>query len=148
MNYSIQIESSVDFNNELSYGVDIDDIVGRNEDLDIARSSSSINILLEIMYTHFSVATILAAMNIVVVLPSNLLTLVVIITNKDLWTTSNVVLLINGFIQALGSGMYLITRILWFHSLFFVSSNNDYKETAYLVPWWTYTIMMRTGNNR
>ena len=148
MNYSIQIESSVDFNNELSSGVDIDDIVGRNEDLDIARSSSSINILLETMYTHFSVATLLAAMNIVVVLPSNLLTLIVIITNRDLWTTSNVVLIINGFIQALGSGMYLITRILWFHSLFFVSSNNDYKETAYLVPWWTYTIMMRTGNNR
>ena len=148
MNYSIQIESSVDFNNELSYGVDIDDIVGRNEDLDIARSSSSINILLELIYIHFSVATILAAMNVIVVIPSNLLTLIVIVTNRDLWTTSNVVLLINGFIQAFGSSIYLIMRILWFHSLFFVSSNNYYKETAYLVPWWTYTIMMRTGNNR
>ena len=148
MNYSIQIESSVDFNNELSSGVDIVDIVGRNEDLDIARSSSSINILLEIIYIHFSVATILAAMNVIVVIPSNLLTLIVIITNRDLWTTSNVVLLINGFIQAFGSGVYLIMRILWFHSLFFVSSNNDYKETTYLVYWWTYSIMMRTGNNR
>ena len=148
MNDSIQIESSVDFNNELSSEVGIDDIVGRNEDLDIARSSSSINILLELIYIHFSVATILAAINIIVVIPSNLLTLIVIITNKDLWTTSNVVLLINGFIQAFGSSIYLIMRILWFHSLFFVSSNNDYKETAYLVPWWTYTIMMRTGNNR
>ena len=148
MNYSIQIESGFDFENELSSGVGIDDLVGRNEDLDIARSSSSINILLEITYIHFSVATILAAINIIVVIPSNLLTLIVIITNKDLWTTSNVVLLINGFIQAFGSSIYLIIRILWFHSLFFVSSNNDYKETAYLVAWWTYTIMMRTGNNR
>ena len=138
MNYSIQIES----------GVGIDDLVGRNEDLDIARSSSSINILLEIIYIHFSVATILAAINIIVVIPSNLLTLIVILTNKDLWTTSNVVLLINGFIQAFGSSVYLIMRILWFHSLFFVSSNNDYKETTYLVYWWTYSIMMRTGNNR
>ena len=142
MDYSIQIESCFDFKNEL------EDLVGRNEDLYIATSSSSINILLEIMYTHFSVATILAAMNIVLVLPSNLLTLIVIITNKDLWTNSNVVLMVNGFVQALGSAIYLITRILWFHSLFFVSSNNDYKETAYLVAWWTYTIMMRTGNNR
>ena len=148
MNDSNEFESSFDFENEFSSGIGIGDLFRMNEDLYIARSSSSINILLEIMYTHFSVATILAAMNIVVVLPSNLLTLIVIITNRDLWTTSNVVLIINGFIQALGSGMYLITRILWFHSLFFVSSNNDYKETAYLVPWWTYTIMMRTGNNR
>ena len=148
MNYSIQIESGFDFENEHSSGVGIDDLVGRNEDLDIARSSSSINILLEITYIHFSVATILAAINIIVVIPSNLLTLIVIITNKDLWTTSNVVLLINGFIQAFGSSIYLIMRILWFHSLFFVSSNNDYKETTYLVYWWTYSIMMRTGNNR
>ena len=144
MNDSNNIELSFDFKSR--FGIDY--LVGMNEDLYIARSSSSINILLETMYTHFSVATLLAAMNIVVVLPSNLLTLIVIITNRDLWTTSNVVLIINGFIQALGSGMYLITRILWFHSLFFVSSNNDYKETAYLVAWWTYTIMMRTGNNR
>ena len=148
MNDSNEFESSFDFENEFSSGIGIGDLFRMNEDLYIARSSSSINILLEIMYTHFSVATILAAMNIVVVLPSNLLTLIVIITNRDLWTTSNVVLIINGFIQALGSGMYLITRILWFHSLFFVSSNNDYKETAYLVSWWTYVIMMRTGNNR
>ena len=144
MNDSNNIELSFDFKSR--FGIDY--LVGMNEDLYIARSSSSINILLEIMYTHFSVATILAAMNIVVVLPSNLLTLIVIITNKDLWTTSNVVLVVNGFVQALGSGMYLITRILWFHSLFFVSSNNDYKETAYLFNWWTYVIMMRTGNNR
>ena len=148
MNYSIQIESSFDFKNELSSRAGIDDLVRRNSDLDIARSSSSINALLEIIYIHFSVATILAAINIIVVIPSNLLTLIVIITNKDLWTTSNVVLLINGFIQAFGSSIYPIIRILWFHSLFFVSSNNDYKETAYLVAWWTYTIMMRTGNNR
>ena len=148
MNYSMQIESNFDLENELSSGIGIDDVVRMNEDLYIARSSSSINVLLEIMYTHFSVATILAAMNIVLVLPSNLLTLIVIIANKDLWTNSNVVLVVNGFVQALGSGIYLITRILWFHSLFFVSSNNDYKETVYLVAWWTYTMMMRTGNNR
>ena len=148
MNYSIQIESGFDFENELSSGVGIDDLVERNEDLDIARSSSSINILLDIIYIHFSVATILAAINIIVVILSNLLTLIVIITNKDLWTTSNVVLLINGFIQAFGSSIYLIMRILWFHSLFFVSSDDDYKETIYLVYWWTFSIMMRTGNNR
>ena len=148
MNYSIQIESSFDFKNELSSGAGIEDLDGRNEDLDIARSSSSINALLEIIYIHFSVATILAAINITVVIPSNLLTLIVIITNKDLWTTSNVVLLINGFIQAFGSSIYLIIRILWFHSLFFVSSDDDYKETIYLVYWWTFSIMMRTGNNR
>ena len=148
MNDSSKIESSFDFENEFSSRIGIEDLFRINEDLYIARSSSSINILLEIMYTHFSVATILAAMNIVLVLPSNLLTLIVIITNKDLWTNSNVVLMVNGFVQALGSGIYLITRILWFHSLFFVSSNNDYKENAYLVAWWTYTIMMRTGNNR
>ena len=148
MDNSNEIELSLDFKNELNSGVVINDLVRMNEDLYIARSSSSINVLLEIMYTHFSVATILAAMNIVLVLPSNLLTLIVIIANKDLWTNSNVVLVVNGFVQALGSDIYLITRILWLHSLFFVSSNNDYKETAYLLGWWTYTIMMRTGNNR
>lgn len=148
MNYSNDLGLSFDFENEFSSGVGINNLIGMKEDLYIARSSSSIKILLEIMYTHFSVATILSAMNIIVVIPSNLLTLIVIITSKDLWTTSNVVLLINGFIQALGSSVYLIMRVLWFHSLFFVSSNNDYKETTYLVYWWTYSIMMRTGNNR
>ena len=148
MNYSIQIESKFDFENEISSGVGINDLVRRNEDLDIARSSSSINTLLDIIYIHFSVATILGAINIIVVIPSNLLTLIVIITNKDLWTTSNVVLFINGFIQAFGSIIFLIMRILWFQSQFFVSSDDDYKETIYLVYWWTYSIMMRTGNNR
>ena len=148
MDDSNEIGLSLDFENEFSSGAGINDLARMNEDLYIARSSSSIHILLEIMYSHFSVATILAAMNVVLVLPSNLLTLIVIITNKDLWTNSNVVLVVNGFIQALGSGIFLITRILWFHSLFFVSSNNDYKETIYLVYWWTYSIMMRTGNNR
>ena len=124
MNYSNEIELSFDLEKEFSSGIDINNLVKMNEDLYIARSSSIINTLLEIMYTHFSVATILAAMNIVLVLPSNLLTLIVIITNKDLWTNSNVVLMVNGFVQALGSAIYLITRILWFHSLFFVSSNN------------------------
>ena len=104
--------------------------------------------LLEIVNTHFTFANLLSAMNIIVVLPSNLLTFIVIIVNKDLWTASNVVLSINSLVQAVGSVIYLFARSLSLHALFFVVSDTDYKETLYQVCWWTYAIMVRAGNNR
>ena len=104
--------------------------------------------LLEIVNTHFTFANLLSAMNIIVVLPSNLLTFIVIIVNKNLWTASNVVLSINSLVQAVGSVIYLFARSLSLHALFFVVSDTDYKETLYQVCWWTYAIMVRAGNNR
>ena len=81
-------------------------------------------------------------------IPANLLIVLVIIRNKNLWTASNMVLSINAVIQAIGSAIYLITRSLWHHSFLLVPMSNNYKETVYLIGWWTYSIMMRTGNNR
>ena len=104
--------------------------------------------LVEIVNTHFTFANLLSAMNIIVVLPSNLLTFIVIFVNKDLWTASNVVLSINSLVQAVGSVIYLFARSLSLHALFFVVSDTDYKETLYQVCWWTYAIMVRAGNNR
>ena len=81
-------------------------------------------------------------------IPANLLTVLVIIRNKDLWTASNTVLSINGVIQTLGGAIYLISRSLWLYSFLLVPTSTHYKETIYLMGWWTYSIMMRTGNNR
>ena len=110
--------------------------------------NSVVLMLLEIVNTHFTFANLLSAMNIIVVLPSNLLTFIVIMANKDLWTASNVVLSINSLVQAVGSVIYLFARSLSLHALFFVVSDTDYKETLYQVCWWTYAIMVRAGNNR
>ena len=81
-------------------------------------------------------------------IPANLLTVLVIVRNKDLWTASNTVLSINGVIQALGGVIYLISRSLWLYSFLFLPMNKNYKETVYQIGWWTYSLMMRTGNNR
>lgn len=120
----------------------------KNEFKRFATENTVVLMLLEIVSTHFTFANLLSAMNIIVVLPSNLLTFIVIMMNKDLWTTSNVVLSINSLVQAAGSVIYLFARSLSLHALFFVVSDIDYKETLYQVCWWTYAIMVRAGNNR
>ena len=107
-----------------------------------------VSILSEMINTHFAILTLISAIHIVLVIPSNLLAVFVIVKNKELWTTSNVVLSINGVIQAIGSAVALAPRSLWIHSFFLLPMNVRYKETLYLVVWWTYSVMMRTGNNR
>ena len=101
-----------------------------------------------IMPLHFVFFTLLAGIDILLVMPANLITVLVIIRKKDLWTPSNIVLSINGIIQGIGSVIYAILRSVWFHDFFLLPMNNDYKETVYCVFWWTGSIMMRAGNNR
>ena len=133
----------------LIFEMNVTENMKMTQDLDqFATLDTVVLMLLEIMNTHFTFANLLSAMNIIVVLPSNLLTFIVIMANKDLWTASNVVLSINSLIQAVGSVIYLFARSLSLHALFFVVSDTDYKETLYQVCWWTYAIMMRVGNNR
>lgn len=107
-----------------------------------------VSILSEIMTKHFVIITLLAIVNVLLVLPSNLLTVIVIIRNKELWTPSNIVLSINGIVQCIGTAIYFVSRSLWVHSLFLLPMHNNYKESVYMVGWWTYSLMMRTGNNR
>ena len=107
-----------------------------------------VSILSQIMTKHFVIITLLAIFNIILVLPSNFLAVVVIIRNKELWTPSNIVLSINAIVQCIGTAIYFVTRSSWIHSFFLLPMHNDYKESVYLVGWWTYTVMMRTGNNR
>ena len=107
-----------------------------------------VSILSEIMTKHFVIIALLAILNIILVLPSNVLTIIVIIRNKELWTPSNIVLCINGIVQCIGTTIYIVFRSLWVHSLFLLPMYNNYKESIYVVTWWTCSIMMRTGNNR
>ena len=134
---------------ELDFEMNLAGNMGMIHDFEkFATQNTVVLMLLEIVNTHFTFANLLSAMNITVVLPSNLLTFVVIIMNKDLWTASNVVLSINSLVQAAGSVIYLFARSLSLHAIFFVVSDIDYKESLYQICWWTYGIMMRTGNNR
>ena len=143
INISSTLESELDFEMNLTRNMRM------THDFEkFAAQNTVVLMLLEIVNTHFTFANLLSAMNFIVVLPSNLLTFIVIIMNKDLWTTSNVVLSINSLVQAAGSVIYLFSWSLSLHALFFVVSDIDYKETLYQVCWWTYAIMLRTGNNR
>ena len=143
INISSTLERELDFEMNLTGNMRME-----NDFKKFTTENTVVLMLLEIVNTHFTFANLLSAMNIIVVLPSNLLTFIVIIKNKDLWTTSNVVLSINSLVQAAGSVIYLFARSLSLHGLFFVESDINYKETLYQVCWWTYAIMVRTGNNR
>ena len=133
----------------LNFEMNVTENMKMTQDVDqFATLDTVVLMLVEIVNTHFTFANLLSAMNIIVVLPSNLLTFIVIFVNKDLWTASNVVLSINSLVQAVGSVIYLFARSLSLHALFFVVSDTDYKETLYQVCWWTYAIMVRAGNNR
>ena len=149
MNDTHIIDISSTLESGLNFEMNVTENMKMTQDLDqFATLDTVVLMLLEIVNTHFTFANLLSAMNIIVVLPSNLLTFIVIIVNKDLWTASNVVLSINSLVQAVGSVIYLFARSLSLHALFFVVSDTDYKETLYQVCWWTYAIMVRAGNNR
>ena len=149
MNDTHIIDISSTLESGLNFEMNVTENMKMNQELDqFATLDTVVLMLLEIVNTHFTFANLLSAMNIIVVLPSNLLTFIVIMGNKDLWTASNVVLSINSLVQAVGSVIYLFARSLSLHALFFVVSDTDYKETLYQVCWWTYAIMVRAGNNR
>ena len=149
MNNKHIIDMSSTLESELNFEMNVTENMKMTQNLDqFATLDTVVSMLLEIVNTHFTFANLLSAMNIIVVLPSNLLTFIVIFVNKDLWTASNVVLSINSLVQAVGSVIYLFARSLSLHALFFVVSDTDYKETLYQVCWWTYAIMGRAGNNR
>ena len=149
MNNKHIIDISSTLESGLNFEMNVTENMKMTQDLDqFATLDTVVLMLLEIVNTHFTFANLLSAMNIIVVLPSNLLTFIVIMANKDLWTASNVVLSINSLVQAVGSVIYLFARSLSLHALFFVVSDTGYKETLYQVCWWSYAIMVRTGNNR
>ena len=149
MNDTHIIEISSTIKMGFNFEMNVTENMKMTQDLDqFATLDTVVLKLLEIVNTHFTFANLLSAMNIIVVLPSNLLTFIVIMANKDLWTASNVVLSINSLVQAVGSVIYLFARSLSLHALFFVVSDTGYKETLYQVCWWTYAIMVRAGNNR
>ena len=149
MNNKHIIDISSTLESGLNFEINVTENMKMTQNLDqFATLDAVVLMLLEIVNTHFTFANLLSAMNIIVVLPSNLLTFIVIVVNKDLWTASNVVLSINSLVQAVGSVIYLFARSLSLHALFFVVSDTDYKETLYQVCWWTYAIMVRAGNNR
>ena len=103
-----------------------------------------VSTIADLLNIHVVWITLLTAFDLLVVIPANILTVVVIIRGKDLWTPGNVVLSINGVVQAIGSAIHLVLRCPAF-PLFPINAN--YKDELYVVGWWTYCIMMRTGNN-
>ena len=90
--------------------------------------------------------TLLTAFDLLVVIPANVVTIVVIVKNRELWTSSNTVLAINGLIQATGTAVYLVIR--WGGFSIFPFIDQSYKPVLYTIGWWIFCIMMRTGNNR
>ena len=90
--------------------------------------------------------TVLTAFRLLVVIPGNVITAVVIIKTKDLWTSSNFALAINGIVQATGTLIYLVTPWGGLTILPFFDQSQEY--VFYVIGWWSYCIMMRAGNNR
>ena len=135
------------FQNGIEFGNDFsevkDDLIWKNDTLSLQYLTILSSILTP---SYFSIAIITVFTFLAI--PANILTVFTIILKKDLWTPCNAVLSINGLVQATGSFIYLITRSLWFYSFIFLPMNKNYKESVYAAGWWTYCLMMRTGNNR
>ena len=105
-----------------------------------------LSIMLQKLTTPVIFLFLLTTFNLLVVVPANIVTAVVIIKSKELWTSSNVVLAINGIVQATGSLICLVGRCGGFALLPYFDQSQ--KHVFYVIGWWSYTIMMRTGNNR
>ena len=137
--FSAMLQNSLDFWSNTS------EIVSTLKTFDDTTPFHYVSIISELLNTHIVWITLLTAFDLLVVIPANILTVVVIFRSKDLWTPGNFVLSINGVVQAIGSAIYLIIRCTGFTIL---PINVNYKEELYMAGWWTFSIMMRTGNNR
>ena len=153
--------------NITSFGIvydNISKIVGVNTDkifqesfLKMNTSFSSMNVKLhpeDITYevvlsqavSHYSVFTsVVSAFHLLFVIPGNTFTLIVIAKTKSLWTSSNVVLSINGFFMIIGSAVMLVVRPGAFPWLLF---DEHQRVIVYSIAWWAYTLTLRIGNNR
>ena len=107
-----------------------------------------VSLMSDVTTQNFVIVALLTVISVVFVLPANLSTVIVIISNKELWTPSNIILCINGVTQSIGTLIYLVVRVLWTHALLLLPAHNTYKESVYLLVWGTYAVMVRTGNNR
>ena len=105
-----------------------------------------VSIMLQQLTIPVIFVTVLTACSLLVVIPANVITAVVIIKTKDLWTSSNVVLAINGIVQSAGTLIYLVIRWGGLTILPFFDQSQEY--VFYIIGWWSYCIMMRAGNNR
>ena len=123
-----------------------------NELLNILEASGEttsfnfVSIVLQQLTIPVIFITLLTAFNLIIVIPANVITAIVIIKNKELWTCSNVVLAINAIVQATGSLIYLVVRWGGLGILPFFDQSQEHA--FYIIGWWSYCIMMRTGNNR
>ena len=144
-NFTMTILPFLQFNpNSLAFWSNTSTILSTLQTFDDTTSFHYVSIMAELLNTHVVWVTLLTVFDLLAVIPANILTVVVIIRSKDLWTAGNVVLSINGVVQAIGSAINLVLRCTGF-TLFPINENN--KDELYLVGWWTYCIMMRTGSN-
>ena len=148
MDFQLEFLNHLDLEESLHLQWNVDQLKNDSRLSDKNMTFQYVSILYDIMTQNLFPIILIATFNILLILPTNILTVIVIFRNKELWTPSNIVLSINGIIQAIGSTTYLISRSLWLPSLFLLPMHNQYKESLYLMGWWTATIMLRTGNNR
>ena len=148
MDFQLEFLNHIDLEENLHLQWNVDQLKNDSRLSDKNMTFQYVSILSDIMTHNLFPIILIATFNILLILPANILTVIVIFRNKELWTPSNIVLSINGIIQAIASATYLISRGLWLQSLFLLPMHNQYKESMYLVGWWTVCIMMRTGNNR
>ena len=90
--------------------------------------------------------SIISALHLFVVIPSNIFTLVVIAKSKSLWTPSNTVLGINGFFMTMGSMLSLVLRIGGSFPVLLFDENQ--RVVVYAVAWWVGCLTFRIGNTR
>ena len=105
-----------------------------------------LSIMLQKLTTPVIFLFLLTTFNLLVVVPANILTAVVIIKSKELWTSSNVVLVINGIVQTTVNLIMLVAR--WGSLTLLPYFGLSHKHAFYVIGWWSLSIMMRTGNNR
>ena len=104
-----------------------------------------VSIMKQEAFMHLIFQGVMTITYIFLVIPSNLFTLMVIVKNKDMWTSSNTVLAINALFMMIGSAAILFLRQAHFPLLLYGDSDRIYANT---VAWWVCTMTFRIGNNR
>ena len=89
--------------------------------------------------------SVMTIIHIFFVIPSNLFTLIVIVKNKSLWTSSNTILIINSSFMMIGSVLILFLRPAYFPFLLY---DEPGRQVAFCISWWVCTLTFRIGNNR
>ena len=123
----------------------MEDLPSQKDFLWLHRNISYVTELSKVLSNIYILYSILFFVHLLIVIPGNALIIFVIAKTKTLWTSSNIIISINGFFMIIGSLFGLFFRQSSYPLLLF---NETQRVTAYSLAWWTTCLTFRIGNNR